>query len=63
VIGEALIDVQPLSVSVHFSHTCRAKADCDLTSTAKYAEEERISGQMDDHGYWARARGVLALAP
>jgi hypothetical protein len=35
-----------LAVSVHSSHTCRAKADCDLTSTARFAEEDSISVEM-----------------
>ena len=34
------------SVSVHSSHTCGIGADCDLTSTARFAEEVSISVEM-----------------
>src|SRR6185437_13618670 len=34
------------STHVHSSHTCRGRADCDLCSTARYAEEDRISVEM-----------------
>ena len=33
-------------VSAEFSHACSGRADCDLTSMARYAEEDSISVEM-----------------
>lgn len=51
-----------VQVSVHSSHTWQVPFSCDLSSTARFAEEERSRGQVDDHGDGGGAGGFLAVA-
>jgi len=44
--GNRSAPISDSNVSVHFSHACSVPAGCDLTSTARSAEEESISVEM-----------------